>query len=144
MTNTTLSYLEAVLDCNGGFYIVSNKSTKGNRVTLDCVIQITGSNELLNLVSSLLLKGEVPHTIKEYRSYKIIIITGIYTISDFIFSMDLLNTKNVKIFKHFVALRIDRLKENKKARYEAEEFRLFNEMRALYGRGQKPISRRVE
>ncbi len=136
----SLGYLECIMD--GATYCVHKNYKDSERIkfTLDPAIQFSGMDEYqTNKVSGFLAFNKIDHSKKSYKhetgTYFKIVITSIYNIKALIdlFS-NLSNVDKIDTFKQFINLRHEKLLENKKARYDIREIRLYNRLRVLNNR----------
>lgn len=128
-----LGYLSAVMDNYASYHIAYNK-VNDLRGTYDPSIQICiKRQQVLSKVSNYLRVLEVPHSIKTYTSYSLVVITSIYTIHDFLKQIQdyIDKTDRYLILEEFVLLRVSKNMGNKKSRYGEEELHLWRKMRML-------------
>lgn len=128
-----LGYLMAVLDNYASYYIVYNK-VNDIRGTYDPSVQICIKRDhVLKKTSALLKLMQIPHSIKHYKSYALVVITSIYTINDFLKQINpyIDKTERYKILEEFVLLRVSKNMGNLKSRYGDEELALWRKMKML-------------
>ncbi|MCW3111325.1 MAG: hypothetical protein JWQ09_5831 [Segetibacter sp.] len=133
MDNFDFGYVCSIIDAHATFAINYNKVNE-IRGTYDPTIQICIKSDYgMNKVSNYLKEKQIPHSIKSYTTYRLLVITSIYTINEFIrvFGNKIQSTERYEVLKEFVFLRVSKNMVSLKSRYGDEEVSLWRKMRML-------------
>lgn len=133
LTEFEIGYAVCAIDLQASYCIHYNKVNE-IRGTYDPTIQICVKNKLVfDHVSRCLKLLEIAHSVKTYTSYRLIVITSIYTINRFFeqIGSHLHSTPRMEILKEFVELRVSKNLTNAKSRYGDEEVALWRKMKML-------------